>query len=163
MVWMILAFGRIRRIRPMLRKLLGNLSTIRTFRRPQERQAGKIGLANSPQGSAIESGNALRIMEPADRRRSIHCGRRSKIRQFAGAVNLRMAGEDLLDQSAAGTRHAKHENRHWMKDRLLPGSDRTGCVEYGIEIRWKSSPTPVRRNGFAGVSGRCPAQMFKGP
>ena len=35
-----------------------------------------------------------------------------QIQQFAGGLHLRMAGQDLLDERAAGTRHAEDEDRH---------------------------------------------------
>ena len=61
MVWMILAFGRTRRIRPICEEVARQLVDNPDFAVRSSRQAGKIGLANPPQGGAIESGNALRI------------------------------------------------------------------------------------------------------
>jgi hypothetical protein len=36
--------------------------------------------------------------------------------QFAAAVSKRMAGDDLLDQGRAGTRHA--DDKHWCRRRI---------------------------------------------
>src|SRR5580658_9939307 len=70
----------------------------------QRRQPGKIGLAKPPQGSAVKSGNVFRKL--------IAVGHLLEGRQFAGRMNLRMAGKYLLDQSAARARHANDENRN---------------------------------------------------
>jgi hypothetical protein len=58
-------------------------------------EAAKVGVAYAPQSNAIQSGNTLRELPIA--RAEYRVGRYLKIRKLAGAVNLRMAGEYLLD------------------------------------------------------------------
>src|ERR1700681_119613 len=81
------------------------------FTRRRNRQPGKIRLAHSPQRSAIETRNTLRISNRWIAGSQYRAGRFLKILQLASAMNLGMAGKDLFDQSTAGTRHAKHKNR----------------------------------------------------
>src|ERR1700722_15925290 len=77
------------------------------------RQAAEIGLCKTMQVDAVESGNAFwkrkRWMAGSERPAGLHL---LKSRHFAGAMNLRVAGENLLDKSAPGAGHSKHENRN---------------------------------------------------
>src|SRR5579862_1817882 len=90
---------------------------------PRSRQAGKIVLADSLQGKIVQGGNTLR-------KRSGLKSRFLQFSQFAGAMNLRMAGKNLLDQRAAGTWHTDHEDRN--RRRLACFSPlQQSSVEYG--------------------------------
>ena len=51
-------------------------------------------------------------MEPAGRRSRQRFDHAIQTIQFAGGVDLGMAGQDLLDERAAGAGHAEDEDRH---------------------------------------------------
>src|ERR1700683_4054146 len=70
------------------------------------RQAAEIGLGKTTEAPAVKSGNAFwkwkRGMAGRERPAGLHL---LKSRHFAGAMNLRVAGEYLFDKSAAGAGH----------------------------------------------------------
>ncbi len=81
-----------------------------------------------------------------------------KMPQFPGRVNLRMAGQYLLDQRAAGTRHANDENR---RRRRIPFTSKT--VEHTgspLEMPGHSSLIVIDLTAFRSVSS---AQLLEGP
>ena len=143
---MILAFGRIRRIRPILRKLPGRFIDDPDFAIRNGRQAGKIGLGDSPQGNAIKSGSVLRKFNRQHRcqliRRGSLCQDPAIRRRHEFADGSQVSARSEYCRSAA----CPAQKSELTRDRLLPPSDRTGCCRKQRKYAGKASGSSFRHN-----------------
>ena len=78
----------------------------------QRRQAGQIGLAQLPKAAGVGSTDPLRKTNRSAGSVGHRAGNAIEILQLAGGLDLGMAGQNLLDERAAGTGHAEHEDRN---------------------------------------------------
>ena len=119
-------------------------------------QRGEVASADSEQRIAVERRHEIRksnrrTVGPAHVEHGIVEGM-----QLAGAMHRRMAGDDLLHQGGAGTRHADHEDRHCGGVTAARfGRDQCRC-EHGFDAveQRKGGRFVVKGGGaLAGVAG----------
>ena len=108
---MIRALGRIRRIKPnaqeVNRQLIGD-ACLSVWKR---RQVCQIRLAQLPQVVGVECPDERRKRERLAACVRHHADNTIEIRLFTGGVDLWVAGQNLLDERAAGAGHADDEDR----------------------------------------------------
>ena len=133
---MIRALGRIRRIRPTYAKFARHLVGDPSLAVDQQ----SAGLPDSPGPVAASRRRRVPNVRRKRNRLAGRIGHRVdnaiQILQFAGGVDLRVAGQNLLNERAAGTGHADDEN--WNGRGIAHPSQaiQQACVEPSA-MAWK--------------------------